>query len=489
MFVIRASGIYMVGRALAALMTIASIAIFSRLLAPSDYGVYTLTITTAALFNALFCTWVIQSVFRTYSEASDVVRLQSTGLFALALSALVSTLAAAAAVLLSGRPITLELMLGILMLFSGFSAYEYCNIQLTLQQRPYLFAQLQLTRLALTLTLPLGAFFLFGGFDHFMLGLGFAYWLPLLVPRFSTWASGVGVRHVDRDLLGSLARYGMPLSVSILLVQLGMSLDRYILGAQHGPEAVAGYAAGADLALFSIGMMASSLSQAFYPQLLQLHAAGKAAEQQDLYSQYMLVFVGLLVPSAIGLFFVSGELASLVVGKSIRADTAASLALFAGTAFFFNFKTFVIDVRFQIAKRTGQPMVTAVVIIGLLMGGCFLLIPSMGGIGAAWASLVATVAGCGLALLLSMRVPGALPFPMSELGKVAVAATTMTAVLWGVDHWMHGAGGWIMSLIRLGAEILIGAATYGAVLLALNFRPARQILDRLPAIWARRRPF
>jgi len=111
----------MVGRALAALLTIASIAIFSRLLGPADYGVYTLTITTSALFNALFCTWVIQSVYRMYAEVPDRVRLQSSGLFALLLSGVLAASAALAVILLSGRSITAEMTIGMLMLLSGYS--------------------------------------------------------------------------------------------------------------------------------------------------------------------------------------------------------------------------------------------------------------------------------------------------------------------------------------------------------------------------------
>lgn len=465
-----ASGIYMVGRALAALLTIASIAIFSRILAPADYGVYTLTITTSALFNALFCTWVAQSIFRFYSE-EDPVRLQSTGLFALLMSAVISVSGALAVILFSGRPITAELACGILMLLTGYSAYEYCNIQLTLRRQPHVFVQLQLARLALTLALPLGAFLLSRRFDHFMLALGLAYWLPLLMPRFLPWASGVSFRQVDKAILASMARYGLPLSFSILLVQLGSSLDRYLLGAERGVDTVAGYAAGADLALFSIGMIASSLSQAHYPQLLQLHSQGNDEEKRQLYAQYILIFVGLLLPASVGLHFVSDDLAGLIAGKSIRADAARSLGIFAAIAFFINFKSFIVDPRFQIAKQMKLPIVNAAVIVGLLVAGCLLLIPSYGAAGAAWASLIAAVAGCGLSLLLSTRLPGELPFPVSDLGKLVIATAVMATALYGVDGWLRSDPDWFMMLVLLGVRILLGITVYIGALMILRFQP------------------
>ena len=484
---IKASGIYMIGRALAALLTIASVAIFSRLLAPADYGVYTLAITTSALFNALFCTWVTQSVFRLYAEA-DRVRLQSTGLFALLLSGAVSVAGALTVILLSGRQVTGELTAGLLLLFTGYSVYEYCNILLSLRRQPALFVQLQFARLILTLALPLGAFLLFHRFDLFMLALGLAYWLPLLVPRFLFWAYGARFAQLDRPLLASMARYGLPLSFSILLIQLGSSLDRYILGAQHGIDAVAGYAAGADLALFSIGMMAASLSQAYYPQLLQLHSEGKDEEQGRLYGQYMLLFVGLLLPASVGLHFVADDLAGLITGKAIRADAAQSLGLFAVTAFFINFKSFIIDPRFQIAKRTMLPIVNAAVMIGLLMGSCFLLIPVYGGAGAAWASVIAAAGGCTVAALVSTRLSGTVSLPVVDLAKIVAAVTVMAAILYAIDQRSYGVGGWTEALLWLAAQIFTGIAVYGAVLLATNFRPARQVFSRIAAFRPDRRP-
>lgn len=483
---IKASGIYMIGRALAALLTIASVAIFSRLLAPADYGVYTLTITTSALFNALFCTWVAQSIFRLYSE-EDSVRLQSTGLFALTASAIMSVAGALTVILLSGRPVTAELAAGILMLLTGYSVYEYCNIQLTMRRQPRIFVQLQFARLLLTLTLPLGAFLLFRRFDHFMLALGFAYWLPLLTPRFLFWASGASLRHIDRRLLASMARYGLPLSFSILLVQLGSSLDRYILGAKQGVDAVAGYAAGADLALFAIGMIASSLNQAHYPELLRLHSEGRREEQGQLYARYILLFIGLLLPAAVGLHFVADDVAGLITGESIRTDAVVSLGLFSATAFFINLKSFVVDLRFQIAKQTTLPIVNAAVTIGLLIGGCFLLIPAYGGAGAAWASLIAAVGGCATAALLSIRLPSPALVPFAELGKVLAAVTAMAAILYGIDRWSYGVTGWSVIPIRLTIEIFIGVAVYVAALTAMNFRPARQAMSRIAVFRAHRR--
>lgn len=484
---IRSSGIYMLGRSLTAALTLASIAIFSRLLAPSDYGVYTLTITTAGIFNSLFCTWVIQAAFRIYRDQPDRVALQSSAVFALMFSASVSAAAALVALHFSGVSTTLQLAIGIAMLVAGYSAYEFSNIQLTLLQRPSLFVQLQFAKLLLTLTLPLAAFLLWRRFDYFMLAMGATYWIPLAFPRFLTWSSGISFRRVDRSIVKALARYGIPLSVSLVLVLIGSSLDRYILGMQRGVGNVAGYAAGADLALFPISMIGSSLNQAFFPRVLELHAEGRDAEQQQFYSQYILLFVALLLPASVGLHFVSDKFAWLITGKAIRADAIGAMSVFAITAFFLTLKSFVIDLRFQIAKRTALPIVSATFMILLLVGGCFLLIPVYGNVGAALASLVAAAGGCALAAILSTYLPGAWLLPLADLTKVIAAVAVMAAVLYGTGEWFVVADSVPVAAVFLGMQTVVGIATYLAALMILGFRPARQFGNRFAEFRARSR--
>jgi O-antigen/teichoic acid export membrane protein len=457
----------MFGRSLTALLTVASIAIFSRLLSPTEYGILTLTLTSAGIFNALFCTWVAQSVFRLYPEVSIQIRLQSTGMLALVASAGLSATVALITIGLSGKIVSAELVAGTILLFTGFSFYEYSNIQLTAQQRPIAFAQLQLTRLMLGLLLPLCAWITTTRLDYLILALGMSYWLPLLIPRFSTWMSGAAYRHVDWDLLRSIARYGLPLSCSLLLLQLGVALDRYILGAYHGIGSVAGYAAGADLALFAIGMIASSLSQAFYPKLLQFRAESESSANENLlYSDYISYFIAVVLPACIGLYFVADELAWLVVGPSIRTDTAASLTIFAATAFVLNFKSFIVDVRFQIVKKLLFPMISAIVTIVLVTILGFWQIPSNAAIGAAWTSLIAISGGCLVAIVASIFITGKMPIKMYDLSKIMLSTVVMAGTLYILDNIF-------LPALALPLMISAGVGVYALALFALNFPPVR----------------
>jgi len=135
----------------------------------------------------------------------------------------------------------------------------------------------------------------------------------------------------------------------------------------------------------------------------------------------------------------------------------------------YNVKAFVIDLRFQIARRMLFPVVNAAVTVALLLGICLLLIPTYGGVGAAWASLAVTTAGCILAVGTSVLVAGHFPLRLQALAKILVATVTMALILHGVEF----AGS---PLVRLGAKVVTGMVFYGAALILMNFQSARQAI-------------
>jgi len=458
-----------VGRTFGALLTIASVALYSRLLPPSQYGILTLSLSTAALFNALFCTWVAQSVFRMYSETTDLKVLLLTGKFLFVASILISVISAMLAMILSNQLFNPILMAGIVLIASGYSVFEYRTVLITRQELPFRYLRMQLTRLAFSLILPIPVYLISQSFDFFMIALGLAYWAPLtsLLVQKSNYT--FKREHIDFGLIGDLAKYGVPVALSILLIQLASSLDRYILTVYSGLDTVAGYAAGADLALFAVGIVASSLNQAFYPRLLSLYSSQKFAAEQLLYRRYLSCFFALTLPASVGIYFVSGELTHLLIGESIRSDASIALSIFAFTAFFLNAKSFVFDLRFQIAKSILLPIINAIFTIALLIGCCIILIPAYGVQGAAISSFVSLSFSCGLSLALSAKLGKSVKYPINELGKIVTATALMSLVL-----YILGQG--LGSIIGLISKILIGVSVYFLALLMMRYKPAQDAL-------------
>ena len=78
---------YMISSAIVAVLGFLSAAVFTRLLSPGDYGVYTIGLSIANFASAMAFTWVRYSVMRFESEGETAdVRLTSLAAYLLSAS-------------------------------------------------------------------------------------------------------------------------------------------------------------------------------------------------------------------------------------------------------------------------------------------------------------------------------------------------------------------------------------------------------------------
>ncbi len=468
---LKASAIYLFGRAAAALLSIVSIALFSRLLTSSEFGFYSLIMTTAALANTLFCTWVAQSLFRFFPDAKDRKALLSTAFAALIGSGLFSsTLAAVIAVLVVPDSSTV-FVLGIILIFVGWSFFEYLTVCFGMYQRPGLFLEAQLLRLACCILLPLSAWMAWGSFDWFLLAMGAAYWVPCLVPRYLFWATGISRHAVRADVFRRQVSYGVPLGLSIFLVSTSQYAERYLIGGDLGANRLAGYAIGADLALLSVGMIGSALNQAFYPALLQLHASGNDSARTLFFQRYCLVFLALLVPSALGLHLLANDIVALVAGPSLRGDAQVSLEIICATALLIGIKSFIVDISFQLRQAMKTSLIISLISVTILLLSAGWAIPLFGLVGASLAGLFAAASGLVLAAFLAIQARSLPSLPLSELAKIGGSLAAMFIAI-------ELARPLFAVSTRIAVLIPLGALVYGAFLWLMRFQEADNAMQQ-----------
>ncbi|HEX6010976.1 MAG TPA: oligosaccharide flippase family protein [Geminicoccaceae bacterium] len=189
------------------------------------------------------------------------------------------------------------------------------------------FAVLELAQAGAQVALTLGLAYLFGltgAFAGFVLANLLA--LALLVGR-------VPLRPAfDPDRLRAMLSVGVPLSLTMFLGTLATTVDRFILGAMLGLEALGQYAFGVSAA--ALGLSAAMIVRTVvFPDLYgRLGTEGAAAVNLAHLDETIRPFVLLLAPLVGAVALTFGPLAALALPQFVAAAQPAGVFVFTGVA-------------------------------------------------------------------------------------------------------------------------------------------------------------
>lgn len=258
---------------------------------------------------------------------------------------------------------------------------------------------------------------------------------------------GLGLRAVRLGAALPLMRLGGWMSLSGVLGQASLYLDRFLIAALLSLEAVAFYATPLDLVM-RLWILPVAVAQALLPALASVFRADPAAAAA-LLRRGVLLITALVLPGALVLILFARPLLALWLGPAFAAGGATVLAVL-GVGILFSSAAFAPG---TLLDAIGRPDVTArfALAIALAAVPCSLLLLLLAGIegaAAAWALRAAAECFGRLALAGRLYPPAAaaLRRPAAVLalaggGLAAVAAAPSPAI---------GAG--------LGATVLAGTA-------------------------------
>jgi O-antigen/teichoic acid export membrane protein len=464
----RHSAHYLLARGLPGLISLLAIAVYTRLLAPEQYGHYALVIAGVGLANKLVFEWLRLGLLRflpAMRERQDVllatIRAAYLGLVA-------ATGVAAAAALVVSDPLSRWLLAAGIPLLWIQALFDLELERARSQLRPKRYGLMAITRACLALAL--GVLLVLSGLGA--LGLLLALMVGMLIALIQPFAAEMRRLRLalyDRALLAKVAHYGGPLAVTAALSFIIGSSDRFLIGWLLNDAAVGQYAVAYDLTSFSIGLLLMIVNLAAYPLVLRAfedHGLERA-RQQLVVSSTALLAIGL--PATIGLIMLARPLAGVLLGAEFEADAALLIPLIAIAALLRDLKAYYFDLAFHLGRKTvGQIWVTlvgATVSIGLNLWW----IPAFGLIGAACANISAYAIALVLSWLLGRRV-FVLPWPSVDSLKIALAAIVMACVLW----LLGGATG-VMAVV---SQVAAGALVYTSSMCILNAADARVYLIR-----------
>ena len=459
LMLIKNSAIYMLAKAVPALVAFMALSFYTHLLTPEEYGLYTLVFTAAIFTHNTIFNWICMGTMRFWSskQYSEEVFISSISmaylkvlfimLIPLFISLCVYWDSEVKIWILSGFILTLALAL-----------FTIVQILLSAQIQPERYALL--TIFSALSTLGFGVLFAYLGYGALgiIMGLVIGFFVPSLIMSLQTWKK-VSKELYDKDLFKRLLVYGLPLASAALLEEFTKSADRFMLALMLDKSQAGLYAVGYDISGNSVFMLMTAISLAAYPVIIKLLENEGREAAYEYFEKYTVLLLGIAIPAVIGLILVGSNLITLVIGIEYQETALLLLPWITVAMLLLGLQVFYFDFAFQLGDYTiGIVKIGAAIALTNLVLN-YWLIPKMGIQGAAIATISSFALGSVLSLVFGRKY-FRVPFPVADFIKILLATFFMGLSLW----WFKDFIGWGWLLV----ELTIGISSYFAMIIVLD---------------------
>ena len=257
----------------------------------------------------------------------------------------------------------------------------------------------------------------------------------------------------SRPLFGLMLAYSLPLIPNGILQFCLHSGDRFILNALAGNAQVGIYAFAYRFGQIPLFLLITPFLLIWYPFVFALR---DEARQQDLIARVAPWMMAALTAVVLGEALFARELATVMAGQPdfVAAWPAIGLVC-AGYWFWGLFQ--VVQTGFYVRKATRRlPLLTAVAVV-VNFGANFALIPRLGFMGAAWATLLAFLVLCVITER-AVRTVFPVPWPWKRIVLPAAGALAVYAAGMSLEPVAHLAPGPAQAAVKV--LLLVGWASW-----------------------------
>jgi O-antigen/teichoic acid export membrane protein len=459
---------YFLSKVIPGFIEILAIAIYTRLLGESEYGLYALVLGGVLLLDMSLFSWIRLSLVRFWPKYEEK-ELLSTLIVLFSVIALITVLGGLSITVFLGYSEHLGIVLSALFLLWSKSWFELHLDTERSRLEPYRYRILTIVRSVISVFL--GGMFAYMNYGAVGILTGMAAGTLITFFFFGRkrWG-GVSFRLAGGIPLKPLLQYGIPFTLSLSIGFLVNSADRYMIAMIESVESSGLYAAGYDLPGKILSMIFVSLSLAATPLVMRSYEHEGTERTTKLLRKYFSLSCSILVPSCIGIIILTENIATVLLGQQFREAAIDLLPLIAIGTLLAGTKSYYVDLSFQLANRTRVQVWIAVIAFGVNIGLNIWWIPKFGIIGAAYSTIATFIVSVGISWMMSRRI-FKLPIVWLTLVKVLFAAAGMVIVLFPFLHFRGGA--------MLIVQIVIGTCAYGLFYLVLNIENSRQKIKRL----------
>ncbi|WP_323761011.1 lipopolysaccharide biosynthesis protein [Maricaulis sp.] len=431
------------------------VAVFTRIMPADEYGRYAIAIATLSLIHIVTFTWLEAAVARFHARAEQRGRLRDHLATAYGLY-LVIAAGAGALLVLGVHILPLDAKLQAALSFAVISLLLRALLQIGMEthraggdvgrysalEASYLMIGF-MVGIGVILTTDLGAAGVFMGTAVAALVM-LAFDLPVMLRRAAN-----GRRQKARA--ASFARYGAPVSMSLIFEHLLSVGDRFLIAALISQGAVGMYAAGYGLADRLLDVIFIWFGAAVWPLTIKAFEKDGVAAAQAMAGRAAALMGLIAFPAAAGLALVAGPLTTLIIGESVRAEAAAILPWIALSGLMKGMMTYYFHEAFTLMRRTGVMAMVMAASAALNLGLNLPLIPAFGIAGAAMATVIAYALALTACALLGRRY-FILPLPWSDWIKAGAATAIMAAAVFALPA---SGTSWLDLILQAGSGGLV----------------------------------
>lgn len=435
--------------------------LYTRVLAPSDYGSVDMMIVVAAVAMSILTLEVAQGMARAYGDTQDPEAravFASTALWvtaaAAALLVAVAVLGAPLAPWVLGPGLTGPFQVALLAIAAQLM-FNLFLTELRFEMRPAMYGAVSVL---FTLVSNVVAVLLVVSADSGVIGV---FWGQLVGYLVAGAVAAIATRRAfrlafDPARAREMLVYSTPLVFSVIGGHVAMLTDRVAIKGYLGLHDVGVYGIGARIAS-TVGLLLSAFAASLSPLILTRYR--EQATPRHIARLYR-VFLLLMLPILVGLALFSREIVQILATEAYY-EAADVIALLSLAVMFSGMNMFTPGM--EIARKTRLLAVIMVTTGFLNVGLNVALVPALGVKGSALATLISAGVGFSVAMFASQKL-----YPVPHRWRILGIAVGIAAVA--------GLGG--IALGRADLEIWLAITVKAVVWLACCGALVLTLLDR-----------
>lgn len=424
------ASLYFMGRMVSGAIAIATVAVFTRLMSPRDYGLYSLVVATAGFAAVIGFRWIGEGYARQASIAitsgeQGAVRTACAQWFGImSFFGLMLALITGWALPESGLGSSGTIAAFVLAIALAWFDLNLRAINIAGYPARY---GLMIASRALLFFVAGTATIYFGSAPLWVVAAYIASLILASLLSRQSWRNASS-RAELRTQRRSIAAIGIPLGVAGGFSAGIEVVDRYAIAIFAGTAEVGLYAAPYDLTQQTVSVLLGIVHLAAYPVVMRAFAADKNSVGPA-FERAAQLLLGISLPLLAVVIATSGSLAEVFLGQRFREAAPVIIVLTTVAAVLNGWRAYYFDYAFHVAGKTSVIVASMACALVVAAAGNVLLIPEFGIVGAALAAVLAYAVALAVSVFLGRRFI-CLPAFLPHAGRPLLLAVALTAVLW-----------------------------------------------------------